>query len=556
MLSSLHIKNLLLIDSAELEFGRSFNVITGETGAGKSILLDCLSLCLGEKNNNVGVRKGADKGSVTAQFDIGGNSVVAALLQEVDAEGDELVIRRTVTTNGKTQAYVNDEPVSLNFLKKLAGAIVEIYGQHDYSALMNRASHVDLLDRFGAHDELIDDVKAGYEKLHAVLKQLAELRAKADEAAREEEFIKFVVGELGAFNPQQGEEQELAEKRILMQQSAKITDTLVSAHKQISGSDTLQNIYSAQKTISKLSATLNDSTLTPKLQDIHNMMERAAIELEEAANKLDELNSGDFDSAGLEALEDRLFGMREMARKYRKQPDELATYLAELQEKMSLINSFDDILKEHQQKLEAAEQEYLKDAQKLSAKRKRAAEKLEKEVNVRLPELKMEGAKFKVSLEEKMKDEWNAQGIDRVTFTASTNPGQPFDEVGKVASGGELSRMMLALKVALSNTRSTACVIFDEIDTGIGGATAEAVGISLAQLGDNVQVISITHQPQVASKAKEHFVVQKELGKNDTRIHVRKLSDKESNEEVARMLSGENVTKEARAAALKLKVVS
>ena len=558
MLSSLHIKNLILIDSAEIEFGRSFNVITGETGAGKSILLDCLSLCLGEKNNNVEVRKGAEKGSVTAQFDISYNKKAKDILKEIEADAtDELIIRRTVSNAGKTQGYVNDEPVSISFLKKISNSILEIYGQHDYSSLLDKSAHIDILDEFGDYEDLLEELKEKYFELKNINQKLIEIRTKADEAAKEEEFIKFVEKELSAFDPKKGEEQELSEKRIILQQSSKIRDALSSAYSQISENNVLQNIYASQKIISKTSATINAENFKTKLQDIHNTLEKSAIELEEAISQLDEINSSnEFNADNFESLEDRLFGIRELARKYRKQPDELADYLAELQDKLKLIESFDDILKDLQEKQKLAEETYLKTSQKLSAKRKRSAEKLERDVNAKLPELKMEGAKFKVDFTDKEKENWNESGVDKITFTASTNKGLGFSEVGKVASGGELSRLMLSLKTALSKTKSSTCVIFDEIDTGIGGATAEAVGKSLAELGENVQVISITHQPQVASKSKTHFVVEKQMGKNDTKISVRKLTDKESNEEIARMISGENVTKEARAAALKLKLVA
>ncbi len=557
MLNSLHIKNLILIDSAEIDFGSNFNVITGETGAGKSILLDCLSLCLGEKNNNVEVKKGAEKGSVTAQFDISYNNGIKEILKEINAENsDELVIRRTVNTSGKTQAYVNDEPVSVGFLKKISNSIIEIYGQHDYSSLLDKAAHISILDEFGGYEDSLEEVKQKYLELKTAQQKLLEIRTKADEAAREEEFIKFVTKELEALNLRKGEEQELADKRIILQQSSKIKDALSSAYEQISSNQVLQNIYAAQKIISKTSATINSEDLKTRLQDIHNILERSAIELEEGTNRLDEINSSnEFDAGNIDKIDDRFFAIKEIARKYRKNPDDLVDYLAELKDKIELIESFDSILKQLEEDFKNSEENYLGTANRLSNKRKKAAEKLEKEVNSKLPELKMEGAKFKLEFSAKEKESWNASGIDKMIFTASTNKGLAFSEIGKVASGGELSRLMLAIKVALSQTRSSSCVIFDEIDTGIGGATAEAVGKSLAELGSKVQVISITHQPQVASKAQDHFVVEKESGRISTRISVKKLNAKESNEEIARMLSGENVTKEARAAALKLKLV-
>jgi DNA repair protein RecN (Recombination protein N) len=557
MLQSLNIKNLILIDSAEIEFGKKFNVISGETGAGKSILLDCLSLCLGGKNNNVEVKKGAEKGSVTAQFDISYNQQIKEVLKELEIEiSDELVVRRNISANGKSSTYINDEAVSVSFLKKISNLIVEIYGQHDYSKLMNNIFHVEILDEYGGFESDILQVKNSFASLKAVKQKLAEIRQKADEAAREQEFIKFVVSELEKLSPQEGEENTLAEKRILMQQSSKILDAIDSAYSQISDNDVMQNIYASQKIISKTSATIHSEELKIQLQEIHNTLEKSAIELEEALRQLDSINKKDFDADNLEQLEDRLFLLREVARKYRKQPDELAQYLKEMQDKLNLIDSFDEILNNLQTEYKKLESEFLEFAKKLSEKRKKVATKLEKEINSKLPDLKMEGAKFKVDISEKLQENWNEEGIDKVIFTASTNPGLPFSEIGKTASGGELSRLMLSIKVALTKVRSTACVIFDEIDTGIGGATAEAVGKSLAELGENVQVICITHQPQVASKAKDHFIVQKETGKNFTKVLVRKLSDKESNEEIARMLSGENITKEARAAAVKLKVVN
>ncbi len=558
MLQILNIKNLLLIDSAELEFTNGFNAITGETGAGKSILLDCLSLCLGEKNSGTQVKNPEEKGYVTAYFDISENNRAQELIREIGLdESDELIIKRTLSGNGKSQAYINDEPVSLNSLKKISNSIIEIYGQHDFSTLVDKSFHIEILDQFGEHEELLKNLHGKYFLLKEAEAKLQEIRSKADEAAREEEFTRFVVKELAAFNPRTGEEQELNDKRITLTQSSKIKEAIFGAESHLTENNVLQNIYASQKQLSKTAATIQSEDIKNKLQNVHNTLEKSVIELEDAIEQLNDLNSiEDFNTDNLEKIEDRLFGLRELARKYRKTPDELAEYLLELENKLKLIESFDDILQNLKNEKAKAENEYLQIAKRLSDKRVKASQYLEKEVNLKLPELKMQGTKFKVEISSKESEHWNDSGIDKIIFTASTNPGQPFTEIGKTASGGELSRLMLALKVALTKSRSASCVIFDEIDTGIGGATAEAVGNSLAQLGACVQVIAVTHQPQVASKASDHFKVLKMLDKNQTKVSAKKLNAKESNEEIARMIAGENITKEARAAALKLKIVN
>jgi DNA repair protein RecN (Recombination protein N) len=364
-----------------------------------------------------------------------------------------------------------------------------------------------------------------------------------------------VESEIENLSPEKDEETTLSEKRILAQQSSKIIDGVKNAYSLISDNKVLQNIYLSQKSITKTAAFINNKNISSNLLQANDMLEKAGIEIDEALRKLEEINSLDFDNKDLDKIEDRLFKLRDLARKYRKNPNELAEYLQEIKEKLNLISNYDDIIANKEKELEISKKEFLEFAKKISEIRKKASLKLEKQVNSKLPELKMAGAKFKIEFIEKTENDWNEKGSDKINFLVATNLGQNFSELSKVASGGELSRIMLAIKTAFSKNKSSLCVIFDEIDTGIGGSTAEAVGISLRELAYNSQVISITHQPQVASKAQEHFLVDKMVGKSGTNIIVKKLSEKESNEEIARMISGENITKEARAAAIKLKIV-
>lgn len=551
MLISLNIKNLVIIEDVSIEIGKGFNVITGETGSGKSVLLDCLSLCFGGRNNHISVMVGAEKGSVIAEFDISKNTSVKNLLeaQQIEASGS-LIIRRVFTNMGRSQIFINDNNASLNLLKDISPFLLEMYGQHDFSNLLDRSGHIDILDEFaeceGIKQELAE-IYAKYKEKHSAYLKLKE---EADKIYREEEYLRFVLSELEKLDVKQGEESELVSLKANLQNSKKINDGLSSASDAFSG-DNLSNIYQAQRNLLRLSESI-EGELGEKISAIVDIIERASLELDSASAEIaDILNEFSSDSHSLEEIDDRLHSIRDIARKHRITPDELPEYTNSIKEKLSLLDSEENSLEAREKEIEGIRKQYLEKARELTDIRMKAAKQLESKVLKTLPDLKMKEAKFMVEIDSSS-IEISSNGVDVVTFVAAINPGQSFSDISKTASGGELSRLMLALKIALSKNSNT-CVIFDEIDTGISGATAEAVGVKLKELSENNQVICITHQPQVASKADSHYLVFKTIKNNLANVSVTKLDKQKANEEVARLISGERITDEARAAAEKLK---
>ncbi len=552
MLLSLNIKNLIIIEQVELSFGSRFNVITGETGSGKSVLLDCLSLCFGGRNNNVSVKKGSDKGSVVAEFDISKNIAVKKILNAQDIEiENSIIIKRSFSAAGRSQIYINNEPVSLNILKEISPLLLEMYGQHDFSNLLDKSGHILILDEYADVEENKITLKEKYDELRQ--KQIAyeRLSQEAEKIKQEEDYLRFILSELKNANIYEGEENELVALKTNLKNSKHINDSLNTAAKSLSD-ESLASLYQAHKSLIKLSESL-EGEVTEKLNNIIDIVDRSTIDLhesrDEVENILSEFSSG---SGNLEEIEDRLYAIRELSRKHRKTTDELVIYTKEIEEKLSVLDSGEHSLDSRKKEIENLKDIYLVEANKLSKIRQDKARLLEAHVLKNLPDLKMPAAKFLVEI---LPDENNITpaGIDNITFKASINPGQNFTDISKTASGGELSRLMLAIKIALSKSSNT-CVIFDEIDTGISGATADAVGLKLKELSINNQVLCITHQPQVASKADNHYLVFKKIEGETVSVSVSQLDQQRANEEVARLISGELVTDEARAAAEKLKV--
>lgn len=552
MLLSLNIKNLVIIKQVALELAEGFNIITGETGSGKSILLDCLSLCFGMRNNNISVFKGEERGFVTAEFDISENDIVKNILESQEIEVDQtIIVKRTFTSSGRSQVFINDEPISLNLLKEISGHLMEMYGQHDFSNLLNKSAHINILDEFVGLAKEKSELREIYENLKKKKLEYQKQKTEAEKIKQEEEYLRFVLSELEQADVKIGEENELVSQKSNLQNTKRINETLTDASEILSG-NVLSDIYKMQRDMEKLSQNL-EGELSEKILNITKIIDKAGIDLDETKNDIDDILS-EYSGQGrsLEEIEDRIHEIRELARKHRKTPDELAEYTDSIRQKLSLLDSDENSIESLSKEIEKLSSEYEEAALKISDKRQKGGEDMEKGIMQILPDLKMKDAKFKVEINSDI-NRTSPDGIDEVTLVASINPGQPFTDISKTASGGELSRLMLALKIILSKN-SDICVIFDEIDTGISGATAEAVGVKLKELSANNQVICITHQPQVASKADSHFMVAKSSDKDFAKVSVTELDKQKANEEVARLISGVTITDEARAAAKRLKV--
>lgn len=558
MLRHLSIRNIVLIEQLAIDFSDGLCVLTGETGSGKSILLDALGLALGERGEASLVRHGADQGSVTAEFDGAVSDELQSILDELDIQStddDTLVLRRTLGANGKGRAFVNDQPVSIAGLKRVGDALVEIHGQHSQRGLMNSACHSEILDAYGRHENLCDDVKQAYAAWHGLRKKREKLLAAQEAAKAEESYLRHMAEELAKLNPQAGEEEELAEKRQQIMQQEKWADTLQSALNALAGDNNhvQQAIQSAERVLSR-SPLAGAERFAPAIE----ALARASIEVEEALVTIERVQSDTvFDAMEQERVESRYFELKDAARKYRCTPDELVELYTTTREKLALMDNTEQSLGTLDAEITMAKQAYADVAKQLSAARLEAAKQMETVIHKELAPLKMEATRFVVECEPLQESEWNAGGQERVTFLASTNPGSPPSALAKIASGGELSRFMLALKVALAEVDSVPVMIFDEIDTGVSGAVAEAIGRRLSQLGQKqIQVLVVTHLPQVAAFGAHHLRIFKEVSGGHTHTHVETLDKPMRTEEVARMLAGENISDEARAAADKLLKVS
>ncbi|RJT25692.1 DNA repair protein RecN [Chakrabartia godavariana] len=547
MLTSLSIRDVVLIEALDLDFAAGLGVLTGETGAGKSILLDALGLALGDRADSGLVRQGCALASVTASF-----SPPDAARQLLDANdlgiglGEELIVRRTVKADGGSRAFVNDQPVSAALLRELGGTLVEIHGQHDDRGLINPKGHRDLLDSFARADTA--SVRVAHAAWRNAEAALATARQALEDAERDREWLAHAVAELKAFDPQRGEEEELAARRALMQRGEKIAAELAAITELVEGSDgALSQLRQAARILDRISGD------HPSLAEALAAIDRALIEGGLAEDKLGEAARAlSFNPASLEADEARLFDLRALARKHRVQPEQLADLTTELSEKLDAIEAGGEGLARLEQALATARKAYEAAARDLSAQRREAAGRLDAAVAGELAPLKLDAARFQTLVEELHETQWGPSGLDRVEFLVSTNPGAPFAPLIKIASGGELSRFILALKVALAEEGAAGTMIFDEIDRGVGGAVASAIGDRLARLAQKTQLLVVTHSPQVAARGTVHLMIAKASEGTVTRTSVRQLDAAERREEIARMLSGAQVTDEARAQAERL----
>ena len=543
MLRSLDIRDILIIDRLELEFQAGLNVLTGETGAGKSILLDSLGFVLGWRGRADLVRKGADTGEVTAVFELGPEHPARAILAGADLPvSDELILRRTNTADGRKTSRVNDRRASGDVLRALSDCLVELHGQQDDRGLLNPASHREILDDFGVLQGDIQATRKAWRGWAECRKALEAANAALAKIRAEEEFLRHAVAELDALAPEPGEEATLDARRRLMQAAARIRDDIAKAHGAMGADGAEGSMGDASRWLEEVAASAEG-----RLDGALSALGRALSELGDAQQGVEEcLRELSFDSAELEDAEERLFAIRAMARKHECAADDLAAFATGLRARVAALDQGDADLKNLTEDVDKAREKYETVAKKLSDKRKKAAARLDKAMAAELAPLKMERAVFTTDVTD---HEPGPDGADRVQFTVATNPGAPAGPLNKIASGGELSRFLLALKVCLTGGAAELTMIFDEIDRGVGGATADAVGRRLAEIAKGRQVLVVTHSPQVAARGQHHWRVEKAVKNGVTLSSVVPLDLAAREDELARMLAGDTITEEARGAA-------
>ena len=545
MLVNLSISNIVLIEKLNLEFGAGLNVMTGETGAGKSILLDSLALALGARSDTGLIRSGCDMASVAAEFDSVPNAVREILGENgITIDDDNLILRRTLSADGKSRAWINDEPVSIRVLHAVGDALVEIHGQFANHRLLNQSTHLSALDEFAsAHIDgfanVLNDTRVAYSEYHAAELRLKELQDIVARAADERDFLEHNVAELRALNVRPGEDTELSDKR--------------------------SNIMNAEKNAAIVTDAVtafspNGKTLDSYVFDVARILERVktdpnpyAKEIEQLYDVADSLATisqhlapADMDADDIDSIEERLFAIRAAARKHRVTPDELPQKLEEMAAQLDMIDNSDAELKKQTNLVADLRQKFDTLAGELTKLRLRAGEKLQTALRAEFPDLKLAQADFMV---ERVEHAPSATGVDDITFMIKTNPGSPFAPLHRAASGGELARLMLAMRVVLINDNDSHIFVFDEIDTGISGATASAVGARLNRLAAGSQTLVVTHSAQVAGYANHHFKIEKFVEKDTTKTTVREITGDERVGEVARIISGAEITPESIATA-------
>jgi DNA repair protein RecN (Recombination protein N) len=551
MLIRLSIRDIVLIDRLDIDFAAGLSVLTGETGAGKSILLDSFALALGARGDSGLVRQGAEQGQVTAAFDVPIGHPARAILKANDIPADDdLILRRVQLADGRTRAFLNDQPVAVQVLRSVGRALVEIHGQHDDRALVDTATHRLLLDAYGGLESEAVEVARLWTIRRDAEQQVARHRAEVERAQREADWLRHAADELTQLAPEPGEETTLAQRRAGMMQAEKVAEDLREAHTVVSGSGSpVPALAAAVRRLERRSAQA-PGLIEPAVR----ALDAALTALEEASHHIDRaLATAAFDPHVLERIEERLFALRAAGRKYNAPVDQLAALSARYGADLALIDAGAARLAALEKEASAAVARYARAAASLSGHRHDVAEKLDKAVNGELKPLRLEQARFSTAITS-TPDSPGPEGIDRVEFWVRTNPGTQPGPLMKVASGGELARFMLALKVVIADRGSAPSLVFDEIDTGVGGAVADAIGARLARLAQRVQVLAVTHAPQVAARADHHYLITKDTLAKGKRIATRiaELEPERRREEIARMLAGAEITVEARAAADRL----
>jgi DNA repair protein RecN (Recombination protein N) len=551
MLTRLSIRDIVLIDRLDIDFAAGLSVLTGETGAGKSILLDSFALALGARGDSGLVRQGAEQGQVTAAFDVPKNHPARAILEANDIPADEdLILRRVQLADGRTRAFLNDQPVAAQVLRSVGSALVEIHGQHDDRALVDTTTHRLLLDAYGSLEADAAEVARLWAVRREAEQEVARHRAEVERAQREADWLRHAADELSKLAPEPGEETVLAERRTGMMQAEKVAEDLREAHTVVSGTGSpVPALAAAVRRLERRHAQA-PAYIEPAVK----ALDAALTALDEASHHIDQaLAAAAFDPHVLERIEERLFALRAAGRKYNAPVDQLAALSARYAADLALIDAGASRLVALEKEAAAAVERYAKAAAALSARRREVAEKLDKAVNGELKPLKLEQARFSTAITTAPESP-GPDGIDRVEFWVRTNPGTQPGPLMKVASGGELARFMLALKVVIADRGSAPSLVFDEIDTGVGGAVADAIGVRLARLARRVQVLAVTHAPQVAARADHHYLITKDALAKGKRVATRvaELEPDRRREEIARMLAGAEITAEARAAAERL----
>jgi len=549
MLARLSIRDIVLIERLDLEFSAGLSVLTGETGAGKSILLDALSLALGGRGDAALVRHGAQQGQVTAVFDVPAHHPARALLAENALEDDgDIILRRVQTADGRSRVFINDQPASVSLMRELGRALVEIHGQHAERALVDAAAHRQLLDAYGLHSTDVAGTAEAWRRWRAAEQELAHHRARVEAAAREADYLRSSVAELSKIDPQPDEETTLAEERARMMRAEKTAADIQDAQEVLSGaSSPLPQLSGLYRRLQRKAAD-NPALLDPVVA----ALDEALLSLDAAQAAVEAaMRASEFDPGHLEKTEERLFALRAAARKHNVAVDDLAKLRDAMFADLADLDAGADRLAVLEKEAAESRDAYDSAAKRLSEQRHLAAEGLTRAVMAELPALKLDRAQFIVEIESDPEDR-TRDGIDQIEFWVRTNPGTRPGPMMKVASGGELSRFLLALKVALADRGSAPTLVFDEIDTGVGGAVADAIGQRLARLSAGVQVLSVTHAPQVAARAETHYLISKTGDADRVSTGVEALERPARQEEIARMLAGATVTEEARAAAERL----
>ena len=551
MLLNLSIRDVVLIDRLDLEFQPGLCALTGETGAGKSILLDALGLSLGARADARLVRKDAAQAVVTAGFHVGPGHPVEPLVSEhgIDGLEDGLVLRRVLGSDGRSRAYINDQPVSVSLLRRVGEALVEIHGQFESQRLLDPATHRELLDAFGGLQPMTGDTKTAHGDWRRAADHRSEAQARLEAARRDEEFLRHAVDELEAIEPRAGEEEELAERRTFLMNSEKLMEALNAAGTELGAGNASRGVEDSLRIVVRQLERVADKA-DGRLDEVIAVLDRALSDVTEGQALLERAVSDlDLDPRRLEEVEERLFALRALARKHQCTVDELAPLLEDMTAKLAAMDDGADGIIRLAREEEQARERFRATVNQLSKARTEAATRLDEGVAGELDPLRLGKARFQTRVEALDEDDWGENGGDRVCFEVATNPGMPPGPLNKIASGGELSRFMLALKVVLAQADPVPTLVFDEVDSGVSGAVSAAVGERLAHLASSVQVLVLTHSPQVAARGGYHWRVSKSSSDVGTRTSVEVLDVNERTEEIARMLAGARVTDEARAAA-------
>jgi len=549
MLKQLTIQNIVLIDKLIVPFKKGLNVLSGETGAGKSILLDALGLALGARSDSKLIKAGATKASVTAEFS---GKISKDLISLLDESGiiieEPLTLRRTINKDGKSRAFICDQPIGINLLKQIGVILLEIHGQFETYGLLNSSTHKSLLDSYAKTKSLKKKVNKAYNEWKKSIKEHKKATDLAKQAKAEEEFLKSTVEELNEISPKENEIEELSIKRIELQNREKIFGALKNAQQLIAGhKGATTSLAKAGKVI------LRVVDKAKNLSETLDIIDKSCYEIEEAnqqlLQKMQDINA---DESTLEKAEERLFKLRALARKHNIIPEDLHKLQNDMIKRLEAILDQGDKINKLYKNVIKSRDAYYKLATKLSDERKKASKKIEGNIKKELKPLKLDRAFFVAKCSEVDEENWNEDGIDDIIFLASTNPGQEPSPLNKVASGGELARFMLAIKVVMADSDPISTIVFDEIDTGIGGRAASAVGKRLSKLGSSIQVLSVTHSPQISAKANHNLRVEKEIKNKQAITKIVTLSKNDKIDEIARMLSGDKITNAAKKAAIAL----